>query len=265
MHLDLSFKDIKILYGNYDTDIIVEYTMCMDWKPDDPGANKKAKKGEKGNAETMFYDEVKMVSTMMLEVTDDIMYLNILNHKLDLNNKFSQTTAPVKNTMSVTENEYREYLQALGFTLNEMKKWMNDVILLDGIKFPYSIDEVKTEVKFQEGSMHVFLEVEKDVQEFFEEEFWDEAYKKKKGKKDIDGDAKDVEFWDWKDLADKDFRAAHDKVLHDNKKCHGSKCKKPTHSKPTSAKKDVKNHKKTTNTKKTTHTTKKTTDHKKKK
>lgn len=148
LRLDLSFKDIKVLFGNFDTDVIMEYTMVMDWKPDDAQAGKKGKKGQKGNAETIFYDEVRMVSTGMLEVTDDVGYLNILNHKLDLNNKFSQTSQPVKNTMSITENEYREYLQALGFTLNEMKKWMNDVILLDGIKFPYSVEEIKTEVKF---------------------------------------------------------------------------------------------------------------------
>jgi len=38
---------------------------------------------------------------------------------------------------------------------------LNDVILLEGIKFPYTVDEIKTEVKFNEGSMHVFMEVEK--------------------------------------------------------------------------------------------------------
>lgn len=190
--------------------------MCMDWKPDDTGANKKTK-GEVGSKETIFYDEFKMVTTAMLEVQDDIGYLNVLNHKLDLNNKFAQTVAPERNSMKVTENEYREFLQSLGFTLNEMKKWMNDVILLDGIKFPYALDEIKTEVKFQEGSMHVFLEVEKNVAEYFENEFWDDDYKEAKGKKDLTQKQKSVEFWDWKDFADDDFVAA-DKKAHE--KCH---------------------------------------------
>jgi len=163
LRLDLSFKNFKVLYGKYDTDVVMEYTMIMDWKPDDNGASKQGKKGQKGNAETIFYDELKMITTMMIPVKDDIMYPNLMSHKLDLNNKFSQTTSPVKNTMSVTENEYREYLQSLGFTLNEMKKWLNDVILLDGIKFPYAIDEIKTEVKFSKGALHVFLEVENNV------------------------------------------------------------------------------------------------------
>jgi len=159
--------------------------MIMNWLPDDDGASAK-EHGVEGSVETIFYDEFKMVTTAMLEVTEDIGYLNILNHKLDLNNKYSQTEAPVKNTMMVTENEYREFLQSLGFTLNEMKKWMNDVILLDGVKFPYALDEIKTEVKFVEGSMHVFLEIEKNVANYFEDEFWDEDYKETRGKTDID-------------------------------------------------------------------------------
>lgn len=80
--------------------------------------------------------------------------------------------------MEVTENEYREFLSAFGFYLNEQKKWLNDVVLLDGLKFPYSVDQLQTEVKFAEGSMHVFLEVEKEIKELLEGEFWDEDYKK---------------------------------------------------------------------------------------
>jgi len=179
--------------------------MMMNWLPDDTGADRNGSKGDVGSLETIFYDEFKMVTTAMLEVTDDIGYLNILNHKLDLNNKFAQTVAPVKNTMKVTENEYREFLQSLGFTLNELKKWFNDVILLDGVKFPYSIDEIKTEVKFQEGSMHVFLEIEKNYGTYMEEEFWDEEYKQQRGKSDIPRSQREIEFWDWKDMADKDY------------------------------------------------------------
>jgi hypothetical protein len=101
-----------------------------------------------------------------------------------------------------------------------MKKWLNDVILLDGIKFPYALDEVKTEVKFQEGSMHCFMEVEKNFANYLEDEFWDESYKEKQGKADIDEEAREVEFWDWKDMADKDFVAAHDRANKDGaKKC----------------------------------------------
>lgn len=149
----------------------------MNWTPDDAHAEDPANKGEKGTKETIFYDEFQMVTTASLEMVDDVGYLNILNHKLDLNNKFAQTISPEKNTINVTENEYREFLQSLGFTLNEMKKWLNDVILLDGIKFPYKLDEIKSEIKFQPGSMHWFMEPEDHLDRFLEEEFWDEKEK----------------------------------------------------------------------------------------
>jgi len=110
LRLDLTFKDVKVLFGNFDTDLIFEYTMIMNWLPDDAGASKPGAKGTVGSKETIFYDEFKMVSTATLEVTDDVGYLNILNHKLDLNNKFAQTVSPEKNTIDVTENEYREFL-----------------------------------------------------------------------------------------------------------------------------------------------------------
>lgn len=106
----MTFKDVKVLFGNFDTDLIFEYTMIMNWLPDDKGASDLGDKGTTGSKETIFYDEFKMVTTATLEVVDDIGYMNILNHKLDLNNKFAQTVAPEKNTIQVTENEYREFL-----------------------------------------------------------------------------------------------------------------------------------------------------------
>lgn len=45
LHVDLSFKDVNVLIGQYDTDLIFEYTMCLDFKPDDPGSYKHSKRG----------------------------------------------------------------------------------------------------------------------------------------------------------------------------------------------------------------------------
>jgi len=56
--------------------------------------------------------------------------------------------------------------------------------------------------------MHVFMEIEKNLAEYLEDEFWDEDFKEKHGKKDIDKKAREIEFWDWKDMADEDFVAA---------------------------------------------------------
>jgi len=74
--------------------------------------------------------------------------------------------------MDVTENEYREFLSTYGFTMNYIKKWMNDVYFRDGIPFPYNINEFKTSVSFKEKSMHVMLEVEEDADVYFEDNYW---------------------------------------------------------------------------------------------
>lgn len=65
--------------------------------------------------------------------------------------------------------------------MNKLKNWLNGVIFHSGLHFPYAVDEIKTVVKFAEKRMHVFMEIEKLADEFFEEEFWDDKYKKKEG------------------------------------------------------------------------------------
>lgn len=66
--------------------------------------------------------------------------------------------------------------------------------------------------------MHWFMELEDNFAEYLEDEFWDEKYKEKHGKKDIDAEAREIEFWDWKDMADDDFVAAEE-AMEKAKKC----------------------------------------------
>lgn len=75
-----------------------------------------------------------------------------------------------------------------------MKNYFNQVILPKGLHFPYSVDEIETDVAFKEGSMHVFIQVEQDADKFIEEEFWDEDAKEAHHLEDHD----EAE-WDWKD------------------------------------------------------------------
>jgi len=92
LHLDLGFKEITVLYGQYDTNVILEYTVCLDFKPDDPGSYKEGKKTDNhhGNAETVFYDELHLITTLEVDVKNDLMNLKILQHKLDMQ-KYTQT------------------------------------------------------------------------------------------------------------------------------------------------------------------------------
>ena len=78
----------------------------------------------------------------------------------------------MRNGMNLTPNEYREFLSTFGFTNNYMKKWMNDVVFRNGVRFPYNMSEIYTTIKFQEKSAHIFLEVEDNAAKVLEKGLW---------------------------------------------------------------------------------------------
>lgn len=160
IQLTLSYKDVNVIFGQYDTDMILEYTAQMRFH-------------EYGSSGTeLMYDEVKMIMSMDMTADDDILYVKLLNLKLDIDNRFGQRSAPIRDGMDLTENEYREFLSTYGFAMNYIKKWMNDVYLREGIYFPYGVDEFYTTVNFKEQSMHILLEVEENAEEYFEDNYW---------------------------------------------------------------------------------------------
>lgn len=114
-----------------------------------------------------------MITSMNMRAEDDIMYMNILSNKLEKSNKFGQRTKPIRNSMSMTANEYREFLSTFGFTNNYLKKWLNDVVLRNGVKFPYNVYEFDTHLSFKEHSIHIMMEVNDEAAEFLEEDFWE--------------------------------------------------------------------------------------------
>jgi len=99
-------KNIDVKFGQFDTDIIISYTLCIDFKED------------KEHNKSVFYDELKMVTTGMMKTQNDIMVFNVISHKLDIGNKYAQTSYPVRDTLKTTENEYREFLSTFGYSLN---------------------------------------------------------------------------------------------------------------------------------------------------
>lgn len=100
-----------------------------------------------------------MVTSFNVKFDDDVAFITILNNKLDLPKKNAKKE-PIRNKMKMTNNEYREFLSTFGFTMNFMKKWMNDVTLRSGVKLPYRMDEIYTSIDFSEKAAHIFLEVE---------------------------------------------------------------------------------------------------------
>ena len=52
------------------------------------------------------YDEVKFVTSLDLSTdNDDVAQIKILEHKVNVDNKFAGKTLPIRNTMKMTKNE----------------------------------------------------------------------------------------------------------------------------------------------------------------
>lgn len=141
LRAQISFKNVNVIFGQYDSDIIIDYTACLSFSTDSS-----KKDGSKSNE--LLYDEIKMVTSMNMKAENDVLFMELLSHKLNINNKFGQKTSPMRNSMKLTSNEYREFLSTFGFTNNYMKKWLNDVIFRTGVKFPYNMNEFYTTLKF---------------------------------------------------------------------------------------------------------------------
>lgn len=58
----------------------------------------------------------------------------------------------------MTENEYKNFLSDLSLSFDIIKKYYNNVILRDGIPFPYDTDQFYTKVKFYQGMMFFLFE-----------------------------------------------------------------------------------------------------------
>jgi hypothetical protein len=83
LHAYLRFKNIDVKFGQYDTDLIISYTACLKFK-EDTGATKTSKSGHTySDLKDLFYDEYRVVTTGSISTKDDVLYVQILSHKLD--------------------------------------------------------------------------------------------------------------------------------------------------------------------------------------
>lgn len=130
-----TFRDINVIFGTFDTDIILSYTVCFQINLAE-------------NGDEIIYDELKMVSSAKLRAEDDRVFVTLLKNKLFIDNQFGQSTEPKRNGMRLTSNEYREFISSFGFYMNYLKKWFNNVYFKNGLDFPYNPAELYTTLEF---------------------------------------------------------------------------------------------------------------------
>jgi hypothetical protein len=167
LRVDMKLKDMDVVFGMYDTDVVVEYVVELAFNAVDGSTD----------GQELLYDEIFMRSAMDVTSDNDVFHINLREHKLVIDINHSQKDMPKRNTMDITPNEYREFIQDLSFSVSELKEWMNDVVLRgDDVKFPYYPDEFDTEVVFTEHQMTVMIEVGDDAYKYMEKNWWDYDY-----------------------------------------------------------------------------------------
>ena len=106
--------DFNVMFGQYDTDVILEYKISVDFRKYEI------------DSQSVFYDELEMVTTgQVVTKQDSRIYIEILSHKLDFDNKYAQTSFPEREHLGVTQNDYREFLTDFNQMLSIHKGWFN--------------------------------------------------------------------------------------------------------------------------------------------
>jgi hypothetical protein len=149
LRVNAEFKDIKVQFGKYDVDAIFDYDFCFSVYQDLLGASE------------LIYDCIVMSTAANIRAENEVMHIDLIEHKVNLNTDGANRDAPKRNSMKLTVNEYREFLEDFSFTASEFKKWLNDVVLRgDRVKFPYKVQEFQTSLKFEDSKMHLLIDVE---------------------------------------------------------------------------------------------------------
>lgn len=163
LDFNIEFKDIDVQFGKYEVDVIANYQMCI------------TVLGHKSKKE-LLYDCFAFTSAANVHNRDQILHIDLMEHRLNLNGETANREAPRRNKMDMTTNEYREFLEDVSFTVSECKTWLNDVILRGNkVRFPYAVEEFKTTLNFEDAKMHLMLDIEDKAYRFLEEEFWNDS------------------------------------------------------------------------------------------
>lgn len=161
LRFNAEFRDIKVQFGKFDVDAIVNYEFCFNVFLDLLGAKE------------LMYDCIVMSSAANIRAENEVLHINLIEHKVNLNTDGSNRDAPKRNAMNLTVNEYREFLEDFSFTASEFKKWLNDVVLRgDRVTFPYKMEEFQTSLRFEDSKMHLMLDVEDQAYKYLEQRYW---------------------------------------------------------------------------------------------
>jgi len=92
----ISHVDVKL--GQFDCDVRLEYTLNLGWYLDLLGSPE------------LLYDEIRMVTSFNIETKDDVANVTVQDNKIKMDAQFGGKQQPVRNSIKMKNNEYREFL-----------------------------------------------------------------------------------------------------------------------------------------------------------
>ena len=101
---------MNVKFGIWETDIVLDYTLLItvfegsDWTKE------------------IFYDEIRVVTALKLETDNDVVYITIVKNKINFDPRYGQKTQPMRNSINITPNEYKDYISNLGFFSYQKKR-----------------------------------------------------------------------------------------------------------------------------------------------
>jgi hypothetical protein len=157
---------MKVTFGDTsaDSDIILDYVLTL------------SVMNHAGDL-CYFQDDIPLQQGFSMELEDNLLYANIDFLLMNIHERYGQKAEPKYNSIDMSENEYAEFLTDFSLTLNSIKKHYNDVILRNGVPFPYDVPEFYTSLKFYPGAAYFLFETEleyKSKPRHFEPEEMDE-------------------------------------------------------------------------------------------
>jgi hypothetical protein len=94
----VNFKDFKIDFAKNGVDLTFDYIMGVQFFIDQPATKE------------YLADEIHMVTKANLKTKNDRMFIDLKEHKLEVDAHYQNKKLPDRNNMKMTTNEYREFL-----------------------------------------------------------------------------------------------------------------------------------------------------------
>lgn len=86
-------------------------------------------KEDSEGAKDLIYDEIKLVTDLQVRAERDMLLLTIMSHKMERQNQYNQRYQPKKNSINMTDIEYKSFLSEFEQMQGALRQWMNKKIL----------------------------------------------------------------------------------------------------------------------------------------